>query len=361
MVIGQYKNIKISSVAAAVSNTWTSLDSMKTEENAAMIDKFKKSTGVLGRYDAGLYQITSDFCYAAAKEIVETKAIEREDIGVLVYITQTSDYAIPATACVLAHRLGLSKECMAFDVNLGCSGYVYGLNIVAAIMNSSNVTKALLLVGDTSAKERSHKKKIKTSHSATMLFGDSGTATLLEKVTDGTEMTGAFRTDGAGYKAIISPYGAWRHPDASGVPTHMNDVDVFNFTIREVPELVKEYLEYTNTTADDYDCFVPHQANAYILKNLAKRIGFSYEKFLVSIDEFANTSSASIPISLVKEYGKGGSGIIKPLMCGFGVGLSWGIVSTTIDAADILPLVHTDEYFDDGYPDEYYEGAEKLF
>lgn len=361
MVIGQYKNIKISSVAAAVSNTWTSLDSMKTEENAAMIDKFKKSTGVLGRYDAGLYQITSDFCYAAAKEIVETKAIEREDIGVLVYITQTSDYAIPATACVLAHRLGLSKECMAFDVNLGCSGYVYGLNIVAAIMNSSNVTKALLLVGDTSAKEKFHKKKVKTSHSATMLFGDSGTATLLEKVTDGTEMTGAFRTDGAGYKAIISPYGAWRHPDASGVPTHMNDVDVFNFTIREVPELVKEYLEYTNTTADDYDCFVPHQANAYILKNLAKRIGFSYEKFLVSIDEFANTSSASIPVSLVKEYGKGGSGIIKPLMCGFGVGLSWGIVSTTIDAADILPLIHTDEYFDDGYPDEYYEGAEKLF
>lgn len=360
MVIGQYKNIKISAVAAAVSNTWISLDSMKTEENAAMIDKFKKSTGVLGRYDAGLYQTTSDFCYAAAKEIMETKAVAREDIGVLVFVTQTLDYGLPATACVLAHRLGLSKECMAFDVKLGCSGYVYGLNIAAAIMNSSNVTKALLLVGDTSAKELSHKKKIKTSHSATMLFGDSGTATLLEKVADGTEMTGAFRTDGAGYKAIISPYGAWRHPDVKGVPTQMNDLEVFNFTIREVPELVKEYLEYTNTTADDYDCFVPHQANVYILKNLAKRIGFPYEKFLVSIDEFANTSSASIPISLVKEYGKGESGIIKPLMCGFGVGLSWGIVGTTMDVADILPLVHTDEYFDDGYPDEYYEGAEKI-
>lgn len=360
MVIGQYKNIKISAVAAAVSNTWTSLDSMKTEENAAMIDKFKKSTGVLGRYDAGLYQTTSDFCCAAAKEIIEAKEIEREDIGGVVYVTQTSDYRLPATACLLAHRLGLSKECMAFDVNLGCSGYVYGLNIAAAIMNSSNVTKILLLVGDTSAKERSHKQKIKTSHSATMLFGDSGTATLLEKVTDGTEMTGAFRTDGEGYKAIIAPYGAWRHPDASVVSTHMNDVDVFNFTIREVPELVKEYLEYSNTTVDDYDCFVPHQANAYILKNLAKRIGFPYEKFLVSIDEFANTSSASIPISLVKEYGKETSGIIKPLMCGFGVGLSWGIVGTTMDVADILPLVHTDEYFDDGYPDEYYEGAEKL-
>ena len=354
MVIGKYSNIKISAVSAAVSSQWISLDTMKTEENSKVIDKLKKTTGVQGRYDAGLYQTTADFCYAAAEEIIKTKSIERESIGILVFVSQTRDYSFPATACLLAHRLGLSKECMAFDVSLGCSGYVYGLNIVGALMNNSNVDKGLLLVGDTSAKEFHHKKKLKSSYSAdAMLFGDSGTATLLEKTVGETDLIGVFRTDGAGYKAIISPYGSWRHPDCKYVHTMMDGTEVFKFAIGEVPVMVKDYLEYTNTTPDDYDCFVPHQANRYILKTLAKRTGFPYEKFLVSIDIFANTSSASIPVSFVKEYGESWDGKVRALMCGYGVGLSWGIVSTVINKADILPLVHTDEYFDDGYPDEF--------
>lgn len=134
MITALFKNMKISGIAAAVSHTWTSVEMMKTEENAEIIKKFIKMTGVQGRYDAGVKQTTSDFCFVAAKELLKEKKAEINEIGALIFVTQTSDYRIPATACVLHHRLGLSKDCVAFDVNLGCSGYVYGLAIVGVIL-----------------------------------------------------------------------------------------------------------------------------------------------------------------------------------------------------------------------------------
>ncbi len=353
MVLTKIEEVKISAMAAAVSNTWTALTDMETQEDPEVIAKFSKKTGVKGRYDANLNQTTADFCFAAAKAILKEKKISPDEIGILVFVTQSADYSIPATACILQERLGIPKDCIAFDVNLGCSGFSYGLNIVASMLKTSSADKALLLCGDTSAKEKNWKKKVKTSHSASMLFGDSGTATLLAKEKGAPLMHMISKTDGAGFRAIIAPYGHWRNPEppvGESIGSRMDDIAVFNFATSEVPELVKKQMEAANTTVDNYDCLVLHQANLFILKQIAKRTGFSMNKTLVSIDEFGNTSSASIPISLVKEYGDVNENKdIRALMCGFGVGLSWSTVDAYMNVNDILPLVHTDESFHDGY------------
>lgn len=356
MVISNVTGVKIAGIGAAVSNDWLPLTAFGKDDEQAMINKFMKKTGVRGRYNAGGYQTTADFCYVAARELLENKNVCPKEIGILVFVTQTPDYCIPATACVLQKRLGLSRECIAFDVNLGCSGFTYGLNIVSSLMISSNVDKALLLAGDTSAKEKSIKRKAKTSHSASMLFGDSGTATLLEKDKSAEPIHMISRTDGEGYKAIIIPYGGWRNPDApEGVnpdTSTMDDVAVFNFAISEVPEILDETMALAGCSPEDYDALVLHQANLFIIKQIMKRTGFPAEKTLISLDQFGNTSSASIPISLVKEYGDVAEGRkIHMLACGFGVGLSWSTADCYVNTEDVLPLIHTDEYFVDGYGD----------
>lgn len=354
LVISQIKGIKVAGIAAAVSNHWTSIEQYAdSEENAKIIKKFIKKTGVKGRYEAGVKQTTSDFCFSAADKLLREKNFEREKIGILVFVTQTSDYGIPATACILQKRLGLTKECLAFDVNLGCSGFTCGLNIAASLLQNSNSMAALLLAGDTSAKERDPKYVTKEGHSATMLFGDSGTATLLVKDEAAEEIKMISRTDGNGYKAIISPYGGWRNPEppmGANYGTIMDDVTVFNFATSEVPTLLQATMDLSKKTVADYDCLVLHQANLFIMKRIAKLTGFPLDKMLVSLDVFGNTSSSSVPISLVKEYGETtGDRQLHALMCGFGVGLSWSTVDCYINEKDILPLIHTDEYFEDGY------------
>lgn len=348
MIISNVEGIKIAAVAAAVSNNWTSLYDI-SDEDPAVIKKFIKQTGVTGRYNAGEKQTCSDFCYAAAKKIIEEKQIDISKIGVLVFVTQSADYSIPASACLLQDRLGLGKDCIAFDVNLGCSGFTYGVNIATALLKNTNAEMALLLCGDTSAKELKVDEKVKSTHSATMLFGDSGTATLLVKDESSKPISMIAKTDGSGFKAIIEPYGLWRNPFGPKGVT-MDDVAVFNFAISDVPEVLKETMELKNSTPADYDNLVLHQANLFIMKQISKRSGFDMKKTLVSLDKFGNTSSSSVPISLVKEYGESEEKKeLHLLMCGFGVGLSWSTVDAYIDAEDILPLIHTDEYFEDGY------------
>lgn len=348
-LISEIQGVKIAGIAAAVSNTHTLIDSFAGEIDPMTIKKFKIMTGVYGRYDAGPKQCTSDFCFAAAKELLKIKKVVPEEIGAVVFVTQTPDYQEPATACLLHHRLGLGKNCIAFDVNLGCSGYVYGLSILGSIMASSNIKKALLLAGDTNAKTK-YDWLEETENSFKLLFGDSGTATLLEKDAGSYGMVFLLRTDGSGYQAIINPIYSWRHPRCT--KKKMKDVEVFNFTISDVPELIKEYFEHTGTNAETFDCFVPHQANMFILKQLVKQTGIPMDKVLKSLDEFGNTSSSSIPLTLAKHYGESDiSQEINALACGFGIGLSWGVCSMRIDVNDILPIVHTDDYYDDGIED----------
>ncbi len=347
MIESRFNNIKIAAVATAVSNQWVSLEEIAGDEDAAAVAKRKRKTGINGKYVAQEKQTTSDFAYAAACEIFEKKQIDKNEVGILILVTQCPDYDNPATACVLQHRLGLPEDCIAFDINLGCSGYVYGLNVAAALLANSTAKKALLLAGDTPAKGKNASERMNLSNTHKFIFGDAGTATLLEKE-DGNELFTGMRTDGSGFKAIIKPYGQWRHPDEE-VKKVLDDVEVFNFSISKVPEMINEFLEKNQETAADYDYMVLHQANLMMMKQIAKRTGFEPEKNLISLDDFGNTSSASIPATLVKHFGElEETRKIRFLMSGFGIGLSWGIATAEIDVQDILPLVHTDEYFDDG-------------
>ena len=351
-MFSELKDIRIAGMAAAVSNTWDSVREVSNEDEA-IINKFIKTTGVEGRYSASPRQCTSDFCYAAAEKILTEKKIDRREIGILVFVTQTSDYALPATACVLQNRLKLSNSCLAFDVNLGCSGFTYGVEILGSLLMNTRAKYGLLLVGDTSAREKSQRIKKKVGHSAELLFGDSGTATLIEKEPADTILVSS-HTDGSGFKAIIGPYEGFRNPDRpdSEKPgTRMDEIEVFNFATSEATNQINDYMKEQGTTADDYDCLVLHQANLMIMKRIAKKTGFPAEKLFISLNKFANTSSSSIPITLVDKYGDVEEGrTINALCCGFGVGLSWSTLALPINTKDIYPLVHTDEYFVDGFP-----------
>lgn len=269
------------------------------------------------------------------------------------FVTQTPDYRIPSSACVLHKRLGLPKNCIAFDVNLGCSGYVYGMQILSSLMANSNINKGLLLAADTSTKLCSSKDR-----SSCMLFGDAGSATLLEKVDNANCMKIGLRTDGNGFKNIIIPAGAYRNTNASHKRTkwgdnnersdydlYMNGNDVFSFTISEVPTMINEFMIETETNPDYFDSFVMHQTNAYILKQVAKRCKIPMEKVPISMDRYGNTSVTSIPITLADKYGNENNHSIKILMCGFGIGLSWGVVSVEVNTKDIYPVFDSDKFY----------------
>lgn len=358
MAKGIIEGIEIKGIACAVPNQVREAEFWYGRFGADAVDKFINMTGVKRVCQAINEQTASDLAYVAADTLLKNKEIDPKTIGALIFISQGPDYRMPATAFVLQHRLGISEDSICFDVNLGCSGYVNGLNIVGSLMNSSDIDRALLLVGDTSTKGISSEDK-----ASAMLFGDAGSATLLEKnMNTNSKIQYSIKSDGNRFKAIIKPAGAYRNRDASrervlwpvdgnirsDYETFMNGTDVFTFTISEVPKIIKQFLVDTNTDVEDYDCYAMHQANLYILKQIAKKVKISFEKMPISMNRFGNTSVSSIPITLTDAYGSDNEGSINALMCGFGVGLSWGVVTATIDKNDILPIIYTNDYYKDG-------------
>lgn len=358
MIYSNFEDIKIAGLSVAVPEKEVNVDSFNSAFGEEQVSKFKKMVGVERFRVAKTVQTASDLCFVAARDLLDAKKIDKDTIGALMFVTQTPDYKLPATACVLHKRLGLSKNCLAYDINLGCSGYVYGLQTLFALMQTSNIRRALLLVGDTMSKILSTEDR-----SAAMLFGDAGSATLLEKNEEALPVNFACRTDGKGYRAIITQGGACRNPSASTLKTEwgdgnvrsecdlfMNGVDVFNFTISEVPTLIKEFMTKENSISENYDYFVMHQANLFILKQIAKKLKVPTEKVPVSLDEFGNTSSASIPITIAKLYKETAltDKANKFLLAGFGVGLSWAITSIMLSPEAVLPIITSDEHYLDG-------------
>jgi len=351
-----YTGIELTGLALAVSSRWQSVEECADQgaaEEGFKLDKFKKTTGVNGRYIADEYQTTADFCCAAAQKVLEKFSADKSEIGILLLVTQYPDYTSPATACVLQHRLGLSQNCMAFDVNQGCAGFVYGLNIACALLASSGCTKALMLCGDTSVKNKNRgRTPNRFALSASCLFGDAGAAVLLEKREGAAPLIFSTCTDGGGFRTIMDSDHEWRHP-LLDIDRIMDGVEVFQFSTSRAPEMIREYLARRGETTEDYDRLVLHQANLMIMKQIAKKTGFPMDKLSVSIDEFGNTSSASIPSAIVKEYGPlDVCRTVRLLACGFGVGLTWATVGLELRTDRILPLVHTDSHFDDGLPEE---------
>lgn len=351
MIYNDFQGIKISMIAASVPENKIDIAAMADDpnEDPKFVKNFIRKTGISAKHMCGMDQTAADYSYSAAKQIEAAGRYNPEEIGVLINLTQTPDYRTPSTALALHKRLGLSKNCMAFDVNLGCSGFVYGVSMAASLLSTSNARKALVLVGDTLARGRLGTTK--RSSNTKLLFGDASAAILLEKA-EGESIQTGLMSDGTGYKALSTPFNAWKHPTGpESIPG--DDIAVFNFTINEVPALLEEFMQNVNTSIDEYDALVLHQANMMIIKNIAKRVNMPMEKVPVSLDRYGNTSGASVPLTLVDLYGNAeGDKEVKLLTSGFGIGLSWGVVQFSINTKNILPLSFSKETFDDGYPDE---------
>lgn len=354
----RYQGLKITGMAAAVPTERVHVASFYEEFGEESVKRFSEMTGVKEFRRAKPHQTASDLGYTAAERIITEKKVDRETIGALVFIAHSTDYRRPATACVLHKRLGLSKNCAAFDVNLGCSAIVYGIQTVCSMMANSDIERGLLIVGETLTKMVNPKDK-----SVNMLFGDGGAAILFEKSDDAKEhIMVSLKTDGNGYRSIIAPAGGFRNMDAPREDmvwpdgntrnlynSYMNGTDVFSFTISDVPRTVKEFMNITETTPDDYDCFAFHQANQFIHKQLSKKLKIPMEKMPLCLDRFGNTSAPAAALALCDAYGEDSSTApIRTMLCCFGVGLSWGVASVAIKPEDIFPIMETDEIFEEG-------------
>lgn len=351
MVFSEYQGIKIASIAASVPQTVIDVMSELDNPDPKYVKNFMKNTGITEKRKCDFNQTAADFSYSAAKQIMDAGYYSPEEIGVLINLTQTPDYRTPSTAMTLQKRLGLSMDCLAFDVNLGCSGFVYGVSLAASILGTSTAKKALVTIGDTLARGRKHGKKYMSSNTV-LLFGDASVAILLEK-SEECGFSSALMSDGSRHKALSKPYGAWRHPEGpESVPG--DDIGVFNFTISEVPKLLEEYMAQTGTSIGDYDDLVLHQANMMILKNVAKRIGMPMEQVPICLDRYGNTSGCSVPLAIVDKYGKSDENReVNLLTSSFGVGLSWGVVGFKINVKDVLPITEGTDTYEDGYSDDY--------
>lgn len=301
------------------------------------VDSFIESTGIAARRHADYSVTSSDLCTKAAEVLIDSLGWDKAEIDAIVFVTQTPDYILPATSCILQQRLGLSTNCYTLDISLGCSGWVYALSVIAALMQTGTIKKGLLLAGDTPTKICSPEDK-----STFPLFGDAGTATALEYDIDSTGFKFVFNTDGKGYETIICREGAFRNPvtidslkliehsegiSRRGIDGELDGMDVFSFGITKAPKSVKQLCEHFNIDKDSVDIFTFHQANLMMNEMIRKKLKLPAEKVPYCMDEFGNTSSASIPLALVtRERERLQTEELQHIACGFGVGLSWGSV-----------------------------------
>lgn len=334
MAFLEFKNVRIAGISAGVPENVISNYSLKSGIDISTDytpEAFVETTGVKERHCSNTL-CTSDLCFAAAEKLIAELSWDKSEIGALVFVSQTADYFLPATACILQDRLGLSRECYAEDVALGCSGWVYGLSNVASLVATGTIKKALLLAGD--ARKRA-------PGTFDPLFGHAGTATAIEYVEGEKGFQFHFGTDGSGFDAIITPDGGSRNqvtPQSfelkeyegkmmHNLQTHMKGMDVFSFGITTAPKSVKKLAEHYGFNYLDADYVIFHQANMKMNNQIVKKLKLDPEKVPSCMYRFGNTSSASIPLTIVGELrAKFENKPTKFICCGFGVGLSWGTV-----------------------------------
>lgn len=296
-------------------------------------DKIYAKTGIRRRHVVQPGECASDLAVAAADKVLASS--DRAEVDFILFCTQTPDYLLPTTACLIQHRMKLSTRCGAFDFNLGCSGYIYGLAMAQSLIQGGLATKLLFLVADTYSKYiHPGDKSVRT------IFGDAGAATLMSAHSRSRLHSFVLGTDGSGAEQLMIRTGGARYPrgEKAAEPTvdesgnvrdpnclYMNGPEIFNFTLRSVPTLVNDVLAKAGLQLAQIDSFIFHQANAYMLEHLRRKLRIPPERFEICLEECGNTVSATIPIALDAAIR---AGRIKPgmkiLLAGFGVGLSWG-------------------------------------
>jgi len=355
MVLAKYTGIAVDGIACCVPDNADPISKYKEKFGEENIDKFVAMTGAASKYIAKPEQTAADLAFVAAKRLLEARGVDPTDISALIFVTETPDYRTPATAFVLQSKLGLPRDSICYDINLGCSGYVNGLNTLCALMQNSNIQRGLLLVGDTMSKTVSPE-----DHSVCMLLGDAGSATLLVKDDHVADISGSFMCDGAKFQSVIIPAGGFRKMVASRERVekedgnrrseydfYMDGANIFIFSTADVPNFLNSYLKEVGKSQENFDGLILHQANDFIIKRFAKRLKFPMEKVPVSISRYGNTIGSSIPVTIVDAYGGKTDQKLSLLTCGFGVGLSWGTVEMQIEGSHILPMFFSNDTMHD--------------
>jgi 3-oxoacyl-[acyl-carrier-protein] synthase-3 len=338
-----FENVGIKGISGAVPVRTINNYEYDLYFNKSDIKEIVDKIGVKERRFADSNMCSSDLCCAAAEQLISEMHIDRSEIDLLVFISQTPDYRMPATSVLLQERLHLPTSTIAFDINLGCSAFLYGLALVYSMLSSSSINKALILDGETRSKVYSLKDR-KTG----FLFGDGGVAAILERDIKFGRSWFSLNSDGSRESLIKIPAGGYRKMSScetvrekvideygnirSEEQGYMNGADVFNFVIREVPADFQRLIEYSGIERDSIDYFVFHQANSYINNFLSKKLKLQADKIPSTIEKFGNTSSVSIPLTIVSELKDKLLGHKRLLLSGFGVGLTWG--TAIIDVED---------------------------
>ena len=348
MALWEIKNVAVRGVTGTVPNhaVKTSDFDIFTQEEA---DIFDNTVGIKNRYIGSDDLCTSDLCFNAAERLLVALGWEKESIDVLIFGSVTGDYKTPPTAGILQNRLGLPTSTFVLDIPMGCCGCMYAINVAGNLLSTGNVKRALLLVGDTALRMGSLKDK-----SRVPLFGDSGTAMALEYDPTAEDIAIEFSTLGAGYEALITPHGGFRHPITAesfieedfgnGIirapkDTLINGMDVFSFAISRPPISIKGMMERYKLTTENVDYFLIHQANKLIVDRIVKKLKLPLEKTPYDLQEFGNLGGASIPMLMTYNLCEELQSRPLTLLCSsFGLGLTWGTMILHTKKMIVLPV-----------------------
>lgn len=341
------KNVKIKGVAACVPS--------RIEENRDYeciskdeIEKYVATTGVERRHcavhDGSI--CTSDLCQKAAEKLLNDLAWEKSEIDLLIFVSHTTDYKLPATACVLQDKMGLPTSCLAFDITLGCSGFLVGLGTISSLLSGGTMKKALLMVGNTQSEYASYEDR-----SMHLLLGDAGTVTALEYSLDNYDvMDFNYMTDGAGREHVIVPDGGSRNPvndysfimkdygdglKRTRLHEKMDGMEVFSFAMKYVPRVFNALVDKNGININNVDYFLIHQANKFLCEKLRKKLNLPAEKVPYNIHEYGNTSGAAIPLLMVTELNKELSNRSLEL-CMMAIGVGFSVASARIRTNKII-------------------------
>jgi len=315
-----------------VSNTESGFD-------PAEVRKVVSMAGVKERRVTDSDTCASDLCTQAGKALLDKLEWEPGSIDALIMVTQSPDYFLPSTACLIHRDLNLPDTCAAFDIGLGCSGYPYGLFVANSMLNSQGIRRILLCHGETPSKFPDPEDK-----ATVLLFGDAGSCTAIEHQETDDQAHYVMHTDGSGYGGLIIRGGGFRNPnpdDPSDRHVFMDGAGIFNFTIKRVPKLIEDTFNLCEGSVDSFDQFIFHQSNRFIMKHLMKKAGLPEEKVAFTLEKYGNTGGSSIPLTITEGINRSDTNAAMDIMVlGYGVGLSWASATAHLPAD--ITLVHSE-------------------
>ncbi len=343
-----FSSIKIKGISAAVPKNI--VNNLSTHSFISMEDRQKtvKLTGMLEYRKANPEVCASDLCLKAAQLLLETMNMGPASIDAVLFVTQTPDYRLPSTACILQSKLGCPQSTLAYDINLGCSGFMYGLYTACSFIGGGGLKNVLLLCGDTQTKLSYEKDK-----NVCFMMGDAGTATIISEDKQASQINMVLMTDGEGYEKLIVPAGGFRYPSTEETREirvqsdggtrslehiYMDGIEIFNFSSTTVVNTIKSFFEDGLINIENIDYLILHQANKFMTNKIARKLKFPADKVLYSLEYYGNTSCGSIPLTIAHHFSK--MQLVKKhcVLSGFGVGLSWGVADLILENICCPPI-----------------------